>query len=152
MVEVYESPVMEPGVYQKIPDKTTWSAPGFTDLPNTHDRYSNFGGRNYLPWQNGPPTDQIEHIDSSNDWYLALEYGQPASIRKDRPFFNIPMAGHVPPGLNGRNRSIPKPCDFANISWAYMHENCFENTVILNNFKIAETYQFYDELGINQQP
>ena len=74
VVEVYESPVLEPGVYQKTPDKTTWAAPGYSDIPKNHERYVRFGGRTYLPWANGSPTNQMEHLDSSNDWYLTLEY------------------------------------------------------------------------------
>ena len=44
------------------------------------------------------------------------------------------------------------PCDFENISWAYANENCFENTLTRVKFAIAKSYEFYENVGINQQP
>ena len=96
VVEVYESPVLEPGVYQKNPHKTTWAAPGYSDIPKNHKSYAHRGGRTYLPWVKGPPTNQMTYVDSSNDWYLALEYGYPGSPRNGYPFVNTPLPGHMP--------------------------------------------------------
>ena len=152
MVEVYESPVLEPGVYQKNPDKTTWTAPGYMDLPKGHESYARFGGRAYLPQAHGWPTNQMAYVDSSNDWYLTLEYGHPTSPGEGYPKFTIPLPGHVRAGSSSSQKGIPKPCDFENISWEYEHENCFENTLTRVTGGFARSYQYYEELGINQQP
>ena len=152
IVEVYESPVLEPGVYQKTPDKTTWSAPGFTGLAENNKHYAKRGGPYSLPWKHGPPTDQMTYIDSSNDWYLALAYGEPGATRKGNSTFNQPFPGHIGAMLYGRSTSNPRPCNFSAIDWAYSDEDCFEVTVIRNNYAIGKTYEYFDELGINLQP
>ena len=149
--EIYESPVLATGVYQKTPDKTAWTAPRYVDVPKNLEAHAHYGGRTYLPWAETWPAEQITHIDSSTDWYLTLQYGHPSLPKSGHPIFNTPLPCHLSSATGG-GPGIPMPCDFENISWAYANENCFENTLTRVKFAIVKSYEFYENVGINQQP
>ena len=94
----------------------------------------------------------MTYVDSSNDWYLALQYGYPGTPRNGYPFVNIPLPGHMPGVTFEALKPTRKYCDLTNISWEYDHRNCFELALTLAKISTTQAHEYYEAFDINQQP